>query len=300
MSMPDLDTPDLEMIKDARIRASVAATTGTVEARSGLFTEKFAMQNYVKILLREAEAAARTWAQWLAINDELGNEELQSALKRFDCVYAADITRLALLRDAFLGAFRLIDPVGSKPPDFATGSVDDSRYTFCAIAKYLAGGGGKAIVTRPDWVIDQGYSQKQAIERSRTNTELVDAFLGRVPSDWKHADALPDQAFSRLRETLKPWRNVIAHSVGLEAEPSKVTLGQIDDFIKATLRLATDMSYVFVGSRGPGVEAESIEMASAEEAKRYWRPMFQGLLDQRRKALAEADKPFSELLAANP
>ncbi len=290
---------DLDIITEARQRAQNAAAQGSSEARSGLIGAEFAIQNYVGLLLREARTAAETWAQWHAINDALGDPEAKSGLKLYSSPDSLDIVRGSLLRDALLGAYRLSDPFDRSTFDVA--SIENERFKFslCGIAKYLEVPERRERLKSVDWVVDLGCPLASSVAQAQKNAGLIESFLRNVVPLWKIGNPY-DRTFLDLRDVLFPWRQrFIAHASGLTVEPEAFILGHLDDFIKSTLRLTTDMHFVFTGATGWGVEADGIEKACQEEASKFWRPFFRSLADRRRAQNAEFDEELLELTGNN-
>lgn len=243
-------------------RASRVACQGSPEARSGRFDELVIEQQFAQSLLREAQAACRSWQHCRAINDRL-DSELQNAGKHLNMSGLGPV-RMALARDAILLAFRLSD-VSPK------GDGAKKRITLCRAAALFDDDKVRERLASRQWVLDLGYNPELVDYEAGENRKRLARLRGLIVRDWSTGKpARPE--FLELREALRPSRNRMAHAIE-DKDNLFATTNQISDFIRMTLELATDFALVMTGNAAP---AASMESHFLGEAGNFWDYAFHG------------------------
>lgn len=245
--------PKLTAVQAALERAHNSSKFGSSAAQSGSIDDR---STYVRALLSKAQAAARSWANWEAINENF--YPASDAAKAADWLALTAIApiRKALARDAILTAFGLSDP------------IQKNRITFCQLASWLDEATVKKFSSR-EWVLDQGCSLLFADAESEANVRRMVHLKQLVVPDWKTEE--PGNVKLRaLREQLWPTRKHLAHA--LDAGISELaTIDQIRQFVSLTLELATDAALIWTGS---AIGAQQMQDFARKEADRFWNVAF--------------------------
>jgi hypothetical protein len=250
MSKPDtLATQALE-------RAAHAAFFGSREARSGRFNLAFTDEKRAAgIILREAQAAYQSWANWEAINDQFSNQGIRDTVVNLE-LGAIGSVRAALGRDALLRAFALSDVYDAK------GRAD--RLTLSRFALLFEDTSMSAMLASDQWALDLGHARIAAKGAADENKVRIDRFQSLIVADWSKAQP-SDRAFGDLRLALRPIRNRLAHAIDVDFDAP--TLDQVRRFMCLTLELATDMAFLFLGN---AVSTHDFDKFSRERADKFW------------------------------
>jgi hypothetical protein len=253
---------DLKIVQDALAAAANAARHGTTTAQDGQIDETRLILAQLATKIREqAESASHAWAHWEAINNLLvPQSDLVRAIEHLDLNGIGSI-RMALARDAILTAYRLSDPYDSKK------SEAGNKLTLCRLVQELANNGLAELACTPEWFHDRGISPLLATAEAKLNLDRIARVRQRITANWAKTSppVMPD--FYELRTLLKPIRDkTLAHAYQQEALTYSM-IKEIREFIRLTLQLATDCTYVFVGS-APSLDSTS--NVASEQAKTFW------------------------------
>jgi hypothetical protein len=246
--------PKLAAVSDALSRAHNASRHGSREAQTGAIGDR---DTYVRALLTRAQSASSAWANWEAINDQLGpGSSAASAINWLGLSAAGDI-RMSLARDAILGAFSLSDP------------FEGVRLTLCQLASRLDDGATRIRLAGREWVIDQGYPPFLVDNGASENAKRINRIRSLVVSNWK-SQAPTDPELANLRTLLRSTRNHVAHALDTEIADLP-TIDQIRRFMELTLDLATDAAVIWCGS---AVGADRFREVRRKEAIKFWQYAF--------------------------
>ena len=256
--------PKIVEIERTLERAAHAALYGSRQARSGQFKLLFTDEKRIAgMLLREAQAAYQSWANWEAINELLKNPAIGEAILDLE-FNSIGTVRAALVRDAILKAFELsaaFDPI--KHWDrvtlrrFVLALQDKSNFPE------LEGKTKFEFLTSKQGALDLGHSPVAALAASEANHQRAERLRSLSPTP--NVDATADK-FDQLRKVLWPVRNRLAHAI----EPDGFGTATVEDigaFIRQTLEFATDVALIFLGH---AVTAEAFTQTSKTNAEKFW------------------------------
>lgn len=247
-------------------RAAHSAVFGSREARSGRFDVTFTEEKRIAAtILRESQAAYQAWSNWEAINDQFADKISREAIQHLE-LGAIGTVRTALGSNAILHAYTLTDVYSSN--------ANDDRLTLCRFAFLFDDPKAVELLSSEQWARDLGHPQFVISDAATKNGERIERFRSLIVPNWSKAQA-PDSALERLRQTLRPVRNRLAHAVAAESFDDP-TIDQIRQFMKLTLELSTDMAFLLLGS---AVSAQSFEEFSSNQAKKFWSFAFQAPID---------------------
>ena len=77
---------DLDVIREARVRAQNTALHGSDATQAGLVDEFFGIKRYVAHILRDAQSAEKSWSHWEAINDVFEDKDAGRAVDELELV----------------------------------------------------------------------------------------------------------------------------------------------------------------------------------------------------------------------
>ncbi len=253
-------------------RVARSVLLGSPSVKAGQIDEFVGERQLANELVREAQAAYRSWAHWVAINDRMESAELQTVIADYTN-NGLGAVRQAMARDAVLLAFRLSDPPQTNSAN------NESRITLCYAAKLLEDSAVRSRVVRREWALELGYRANMAEAAALGNEDRARRLQAFIVSDWSGQDKPKSPEFLDLRTAIRPLRNRMAHAI-LGGEFAVPIIKQISRFVDLTLDLATDYALLMVGT------AESAGMARerlGREAKLHWDTMFDSLLAMSRQ-----------------
>ena len=247
-------------------RAAHDAVFGSLEARSGRFDEPFTKEKrIIGMILRDAQSAYQSWANWDAINDQFADADVREAIANAGLGAIGDI-QAALGRDALLRAYALSDVYDPH-------SRDD-RLTLCRFAVVLSDTTKATMLASEQWARDLGHFGDDAANVARSNKKRIDQFCTLIVPDWSIQKA-SDPVFEDLRVALRPVRNRLAHALEPDAFDAP-TIDQIRAFMTLTLKLATDMALAFLGN---AADLQTFEQFSRKRAASFWKLAFRASVD---------------------
>lgn len=251
--------PKLATVIEALSRAHRACKEGSREAQSGTIGER---ATFVQALMAKAQDSYQSWANWEAINDQLGTGKPASKAIGWLELGAVGDVRKALIRDAILGAFRLSDP------------VKDDRLTLCKVASWLDDEAVRTQLSGRAWAIDLGHRTSVVDAAAARNADRVDRIRRLVPPNWK-GPFPKDRELLDLRSLLRPTRNHLAHA--LDSEMGDLpTIDEMRRFISLTLDLATESAFLWIGSAVPGDHFREFHQ---KQAKKFWVQAFKAPIE---------------------
>jgi hypothetical protein len=264
--MKKSDTIDHQGLEGILRRAALSAQNGSAQVRSGQIDEPMLRaQRLAGRLVREAQDAFQAWANWEAINSALGsNSELGEAIHHSEMTALGPV-RMALIRDALRGAYRLSDPFDKKKGEHK------DRITLCRLVDFLNFEDNRKRVSGKDWALDIGHRPLAADSAAGLNAERVAKLQSLILTVWGNTPP-PNSEIYNLRTILKPVRDrILAHALD-DSDIDHPTINQMQRFIALTLDLCTDMALLFVGSC---VETESFKTFSHVQAENFWKLAFE-------------------------
>lgn len=258
-------------VAEALERASSKAIHGSPAARRGALDYK---AEYARSLLSAAQRATDSWANWEVINETFEKEpDVVRALK-WQQLGAIGPIRMALARDAILGAYRLSD-------DFDEGDARHrDRVSLCRIAMWLDDPATKNDLGSEQWALDLGYRPELVANACEYNRQLIERLTSAGNANpqreqrWRAAGEL-----AKLRDKFKPLRNQLAHCLdGDIVAPPRVA--EFHQMISVTLDLATDAAFLWCGS---AVTSHQYRTFAHEQAQNFWQLAFQTPIDHMRR-----------------
>lgn len=249
-------------------RAAQTAIHGSEFERSGRLDERvLRLRTLASRLALESRAAYSAWANWKAINDLLLDPLLSESLEDRGFTALGPV-RGALVRDAFVSAFRLSAPYGDNK----------NIISLCRLVHMIETDRSSLKLDEVDWALDQGHRLSVASGAARRNSARLDRLLSMVVPVWpteKNPRTPPrDTTFLSLKVNLRPVRDkLLAHLVDVDtlAHP---TIDQIDQFVCLTLELAADAAFALDGS---ALGADEAREHLDSEARKFWVAAFKGL-----------------------
>jgi hypothetical protein len=260
-SKPHSDTADLNVVEEALKRAHRSATAGSAQARSGTLGSE---AQYVLAVLNRARDATRSWANWEAINEAFGPATRAGEALAWNQMGAISTIRMALARDAILGAFSLTDnPTGD-------------RLSVCRLVQWLNDPSRAQLMTSTEWLTELGYQDRMIPGALARNKSRIDRLMATVPERWPMQENSPaNRELAELRTVLKPTRDHLAHALASEREFSP-RVDEIRRFIGLVLELAVDAAIVWTGS---GSGADDIRKMARGDAERFWATAFKAPIE---------------------